>query len=125
LPLFLAQAGLHDASTQLCKLPSRKAVPATHCPSTTYKVEAAGIEPSDDFDATSEGPCNCENCQQCRAANALHSECVKRHLLASFDIDLQRLIAVWNLLDVEVRGVIVASAEPVLRGPSATESIGA
>jgi hypothetical protein len=34
-------------------------------------VEAAGIEPSDDFDATESSICDCENCQQCRAANAL------------------------------------------------------
>ncbi len=60
------------------------------------KLEAAGIEPSDDFDATADGLCDCENCQQCRAANALHGECLKSHLLASFDHDLQFVIAAWE-----------------------------
>jgi hypothetical protein len=66
-------------------------------------VEAAGIEPSDDFDATSEPLCNCEKCQECRAANALHFECFKSHLLASFDADLQQLIHSWAQLPEAVR----------------------
>jgi hypothetical protein len=70
------------------------------------KVEAAGIEPSDDFDATENGICDCENCQQCRAAYALHLECFKGHLMASFDADLQRVIAVWERLDVLARRAI-------------------
>ena len=77
-----------------------------------HRVEAAGIEPSDNFDATSECQCNCENCQQCRAANALHSGCIKRHLLASFDIDLQCLIERWERLDVSVRQAIAAYCNP-------------
>jgi hypothetical protein len=75
-------------------------------------MEAAGIESSDDFDATSEGPCHCDNCQQCRAAHALHSECFKWHLLASFDIDLQCLIERWERLDVSVRRAVAAYCNP-------------
>lgn len=71
-------------------------------------MEAAGIEPSDDFDATCDSVCNCENCQECRAAYALHSECFKGHLLASLDADLQRVIDGWELLSESVRDAIRA-----------------
>jgi hypothetical protein len=69
-------------------------------------VEAAGIEPSDDFAATENRICDCENCQQCRAAYALHFECFKGQLLASFDSELQRIIAAWNKLEPATRRVI-------------------
>jgi hypothetical protein len=52
------------------------------------KVEAAGIEPCDDFVVTGEADCSCENCQDCRAAYALHSTCFGLHSLASLGIDL-------------------------------------
>ena len=71
-------------------------------------MEAAGIEPSDDFGATVESACDCENCQQCRAAYALHLECFKGHLLASFDADLQQVIGAWDRLPDAVRGVVAA-----------------
>jgi hypothetical protein len=89
-------------------LPSRIAHPATRYHLTSYKVEAAGIEPSPDFVASDSVVCNCENCQQCRAAYALHLGCFKGHLLASFDVDLQRLISAWDLLPKPVRKAIHA-----------------
>jgi hypothetical protein len=69
-------------------------------------MEAAGIEPSDDFDATENCICDCENCQQCRAANALHLECFKSHYLSSLDADLQRLINRWGELPASVKGAV-------------------
>jgi hypothetical protein len=71
-------------------------------------VEAAGIEPSADFVASESGICNCENCQQCRAANALHFECFKSHFQASLDADLQRVIDGWDRLDTMIRHIIAA-----------------
>jgi hypothetical protein len=71
-------------------------------------VEAAGIEPSDDFGATDSSVCDCENCQQCRAAYALHLECFKGHLLASLDADLQRVIAAWERLPESIRVAALA-----------------
>jgi len=69
-------------------------------------VEAAGIEPSAIFAATENSICDCENCQQCRAANALHSECFKRQFLASLDADLHYVIEQWELLDASTRRAI-------------------
>ncbi len=75
---------------------------------TPRRVEAAGIEPSDDFDATIDGLCDCENCQQCRAANALHLDCFKSHFLASLDADLQRVIRAWALLPKRAQTAVLA-----------------
>jgi hypothetical protein len=69
-------------------------------------VEAAGIEPSSDFDATENSICDCENCQHCRAANALHLECFKLQYLALLDADLQLVIEVWDQLDGPTRRAI-------------------
>jgi hypothetical protein len=41
-------------------------------------------------------------------AYALHLECFKGHLLASFDADLQRLISAWDHLPKSVRRAIHA-----------------
>jgi hypothetical protein len=71
-------------------------------------MEAAGIEPSTDFDATRNSICDCENCQQCRAANALHFECFKSQFLASLDINLQRLIECWEHLDTATHRTIAS-----------------
>ena len=51
------------------------------------EVEAAGIELEGNFDATDSAVCDCENCQQCRAANALHFECFKSYFLATLGAD--------------------------------------
>jgi hypothetical protein len=82
------------------------------------KVEAAGIEPSGDFDASCDSVCDCVNCQQCRAANALHLECFKRQFLASLDADLQHLIDVWETVAPSIRMVI---ARLVMTEGSASE----
>jgi hypothetical protein len=71
-------------------------------------VEAAGIEPSADIVATENSICDCENCQQCRAANALHFECFKGQFLASLDPDLQRVISNWTTLPGSMRRAISA-----------------
>ncbi len=73
-------------------------------------MEAAGIEPSLVSDATDSSVCDCENCQQCRAANALHFECFKGHFMASLDIGLQRLIEQWDELDEYAREFLTAMA---------------
>jgi hypothetical protein len=69
-------------------------------------VEAAGIEPSADFATSESGVCDCENCQECRAARALHFECFKSQFLASLDADVQRVVAAWNKLGPATRCVI-------------------
>jgi hypothetical protein len=69
-------------------------------------VEAAGIEPGADFDATETRVCDCENCQLCRAAYALHLECFKCRYLATLDKDLQRVIRDWANLKPSVRSAI-------------------
>jgi hypothetical protein len=71
-------------------------------------LEAAGIEPSDDFDATENGECLCENCQGCRAENALHFECFKSHFLATLDADLQRVIEQWEKTPEAIKTAIIA-----------------
>jgi hypothetical protein len=80
------------------------------------QVEAAGIEPSADFDVTANCVCDCENCQGCRAANALHFWCFKCRFLASLDADLQCLFARWDQLDEFAREAIAAIA-PVCQKP--------
>ncbi len=75
-----------------------------HCLSS---IGTTGIEPSDDFGATADSPCDCENCQQCRAAYALHLECFKGHLMASFDADLQRVVEAWDRLPEAVRKAVM------------------
>jgi hypothetical protein len=71
-------------------------------------VEAAGIEPSFDIDATISDVCDCGNCQQCRAANALHLECFKSRYLASLDADLQQVVTAWPHLPDAMRRAIAA-----------------
>ena len=78
-------------------------------------MEAAGIEPAVEIAANDNGLCTCEECQQCRAANALHFECFNRHFLTSFDADLQRVIAAWDVLDDRTRREMVASALAALK----------
>jgi hypothetical protein len=71
-------------------------------------VEAAGIELESDLDATENGLCTCENCQLCRAANALHEECFKSRYLATLDNNLQRVIETWHRLDAPLRAAVMA-----------------
>jgi hypothetical protein len=76
-------------------------------------VEAAGIEPSDDFDASEISICDCENCQQCRAANALHEQCFKMRFLTTLDADLQRVIGAWGQLSDAMRIAMRAFVESI------------
>jgi hypothetical protein len=48
------------------------------------------------------------NCQQCRAARALHLYRPEWYSLASSDADLQRVIASWNTLPDGVRIAMMA-----------------
>jgi hypothetical protein len=73
---------------------------------TRSKVEAAGIEPSFDIDATDSSVCDCENCQLCPAARALHLDCFKSHFLASIDADLHYVIEQWERLDASTQRAI-------------------
>lgn len=81
------------------------------------KMEAAGIEPSDDFDATKNSVCDCEKCQECRAAQALHGECFQSHYLASLDAELQRVLKVWKRLDASARLAVVTYSEQKAKSP--------
>jgi hypothetical protein len=63
------------------------------------------------FGATIDSAFDCEMCQQCRAAYALHFECFKGHFLASLDADLQRVISAWKSLDDESRWAIMNSLD--------------
>jgi uncharacterized protein YchJ len=69
-------------------------------------ARAAGIEPSDDFDATENRVSKCENYQECRAANALHEICLKSRYLAALDADLQFVIEAWASLGWSVRQAV-------------------
>jgi hypothetical protein len=80
-------------------------------PSSGGKVEAAGIEPSFVSDATDSSVCDCENCQQCRAARALHFNCFKSQFLASLGADLQEFICMWEQLPIDTRCAILALAK--------------
>jgi hypothetical protein len=64
------------------KIASQLAKPSVYM-WTVLDPPPAGIEPSDDIDATEYTICNCEKCQECRAAYALHRECFKSHYLAT------------------------------------------
>jgi hypothetical protein len=68
---------------------------------------AARIEPLVDFDVTKSDLSSCENCQECRAANVLHFECFKRHLL-SLDTNLQQVLESWEMLPNEIRLAMLA-----------------
>jgi hypothetical protein len=74
-------------------------------------MEAAGIEPQSYFTVNDGDLCSCENCEGCRAAYALHFECYKCHLLASFDADLQRVIKQWKQLPKAMRNAVVVLME--------------
>lgn len=81
-------------------------------------MEAAGIEPCDDFDATNDGVRLYENRQECRAANVLHACVADGRSLASADaagrLDqgdapsaAMRIIACWPRLAPHIREAIL------------------
>jgi hypothetical protein len=71
-------------------------------------VEAAGIEPSNDFAATGLLPCGCVICEECRAALALQSWRPEWLEVAFDDADLQRVVESWDRLPVTMRQAIVS-----------------
>jgi len=97
-------------------------------------MEAAGIEPSNDFDATVCEYSGCVFCPYARAANALHSDDLARQELAVPGSDSQsvqlpeavaRIALSWPLLPRHIREAVLtltdaglASVAPGLRAPS-------
>jgi hypothetical protein len=67
-----------------------------------------GLEPLAGSDVTDDPRCICENCEQLRAANALHFECFKSRFLASLDAELQNVILSWPPLPDGVKSAIEA-----------------
>jgi hypothetical protein len=71
-------------------------------------MEAAGIEPAVDFDATGKLDCGCVICEECRAAMALHSDVTDWLDLALADPDLQSVIRAWTVLGAPLKAAIRA-----------------
>ena len=71
-------------------------------------MAGAGIEPASNSDATDILPCSCVNCQQCRAARALHFGCPDWLSVASSDADLHRVISSWDALPQAIRTAVMA-----------------
>jgi hypothetical protein len=73
-------------------------------------LEAAGIEPACEIDATDSAISSCETQPAPRAANALHgsdSNCLR---LSSLDADLQEIIAAWKNIARNIRQAILVLA---------------
>ncbi len=66
-----------------------------------------GFEPVAAFDATANGSCACELCQEYLAAIALHSACSNCLAVASFDVDLQCVVASWVTLPEAIRMAVM------------------
>ena len=112
--LSLATVWLHWAA--LCAdfgaSPAQKKSPATLGGATSSrKAEGMGFEPDADFAATGVLPCGCVICPECRAALALQTGRPEWHELASFDVDLQRVIAAWEGLPEGIRKAVMAVVE--------------
>jgi hypothetical protein len=71
-------------------------------------VEAAGIEPGDDLDASDEVACGFEKFRECVAANALQIGCCVGRCVATGDAELQRVIAAWGDGSLPIRRAILA-----------------
>jgi len=76
-----------------------------------HELEAAGVEPRDDFDASGYLPCGCVICDECRAARALHFSSSNWLDLSSLDADLQSVHAAWSSLPDAIRKAIIALVE--------------
>jgi hypothetical protein len=86
-------------------------------------VEAAGIEPASEIDATDSTASVCENQQPPRAANALHGSDANCLSLSLADSDLHFLITIWSGLSVEVREALVALAKSSAHGAVAGSAL--
>jgi hypothetical protein len=72
------------------------------------KAEGMGFEPTCNSTATDDGLCRCEFCQGYRAARALYVGSPNCPGLASFDTDLQQVIATWDGLPDAIRKAVTA-----------------
>jgi hypothetical protein len=71
-------------------------------------MEAAGIEPANDFAVSLNADCVCDFCQGWRAANALQTGGFNCHIVAPDDADLQRVISAWHGLPEAIRRAVLA-----------------
>lgn len=74
------------------------------------KMEAAGIEPAGDSDGIIKPACSCGNCEECRAASALHFACANSLDLSSIDTDLLTVVLAWAGISEPIRKAIVGLA---------------
>jgi hypothetical protein len=70
-------------------------------------VEAAGIEPAKDYDATVVLPCGWVICEEYCAANALQIKGTEGPCLTNVDPDLQFIAESWTALSVAQKKAIV------------------
>jgi hypothetical protein len=71
-------------------------------------VGATGFEPDSEFLASPRGERGYVDCEMCRAANALHSGCLKWLEFALNDTDLRRVILAWPSRSDAIRRAILA-----------------
>jgi len=74
-------------------------------------MEAAGIEPASDFDATDSTASACENQQTPCAANALHDCGMGCPCLTLLDAELHKVIVTWAQLPTNIKRAIVTLIE--------------
>jgi hypothetical protein len=74
-------------------------------------MEAAGIEPASDSDATPNPQTVCISCPQCGAAYALHLKDTGWREVAVVDADLQAVLQAWGELPVENRKAILSLSQ--------------
>jgi len=73
-------------------------------------IGATGFEPADDFDASSATLCGCVICDDCRAANALHTAGIQGHAQSPIDADLRAVAMCWERLSAAQRKKIAKLA---------------
>lgn len=71
-------------------------------------MEAAGIEPGTNIDATRVAESDYAICPECGAAYALHGSGSNLHELSPLDADLQEVISAWDTLSMELRKALWA-----------------
>ena len=76
------------------------------------------MNPAVDSDGSDEPCCGCEFCQGYSAAIALHTGLANCHAVASFDADLQRVIAAWGTLPEPMRQAIMALVGTIAARPN-------
>jgi hypothetical protein len=71
-------------------------------------MAGAGIEPAFNSDATGSLPCGCVICQQCRDEQARHLCRTDWFETASYDADLQLVIAAWGDMPETIHWAMMA-----------------